>query len=94
MVESRPEVLGNSSQGITFDCGLHTCVVPVLLQQELPLGVFGETNEERKLAGIEMRRRVTLGLSRGQFMFHTEQLEQAKRKREKAAVNQYVLAPP
>ena len=70
-VQSNSIVFGNSSQGSTVDCALHTSVVPVLLQDKQHLDVFGKTNNEQVHAGIEMRRRMALTLSREKFMFNT-----------------------
>ena len=76
---SSAQVLGNSSQGSTVDCALHTIVVPVLLQDKEYLDVFGKNHDEQVKAGIEMRRRVVLTLSRGDFMFETRPASQKEK---------------
>jgi hypothetical protein len=40
-------ILGNSKQ-LGNDCGLHTIILPILLQEELFLQVFGNTEREKK----------------------------------------------
>ena len=78
-VQSDAYVLRNSSQGSTVDCALHTIVVPVLMQDKLHLGVFGENHEEQVQAGIEMRRRMVLTFHRGEFMFETRPASQKEK---------------
>jgi len=53
------------------DCALHTCVVPVLLSDNMQINIFGKTTEEKYKAGIEMRRRMALTLFRKKIMFET-----------------------
>ena len=77
LVQDRSSVLKNSHQGGTVDCGLHTCVVPLLIADNKPLNVFGKTAEERRNAGIEMRRRMILSLQRSICMFETRSTEPA-----------------
>jgi hypothetical protein len=48
------EVLGNGMQ-IGCDCGLHILVLPVLIQKQLMLDVFGQTSKEKEVASIEIR---------------------------------------
>eukprot|EP00571_Detonula_confervacea_P017402 CAMPEP_0172302334 /NCGR_PEP_ID=MMETSP1058-20130122/4046_1 /TAXON_ID=83371 /ORGANISM="Detonula confervacea, Strain CCMP 353" /LENGTH=91 /DNA_ID=CAMNT_0013012765 /DNA_START=692 /DNA_END=964 /DNA_ORIENTATION=+ len=68
-VNDDPRSLGNSHQGVTVDCALHTSVVPILLADGMPIGVFGTNNDEAEMAGIEMRRRLALMIHREEFMF-------------------------
>jgi len=42
MMISDCKVLQNSYQGGTNTCGIHTCVVPILIADGLPLDVFGK----------------------------------------------------
>jgi len=65
-------VLENSYQGDTNTCGIHTCVVPVLIADGLPLNVFGKTSDEQKKAGTEMRRRMMLCIIDEKCWFETE----------------------
>ena len=48
------------------DCGLHACVVPVLIQNGIPLHVLGQAVEN---VSKELRVRMTLLMARNQFMF-------------------------
>ena len=64
-------ILGNSKQ-IGNDCGLHTIILPILLQEGLFLQVFGNTEREKKLFSIEMRRRVVLSLYFGVLYFEPD----------------------
>ena len=59
-----------------MDCGLHTCLVPLLIADNKPLNVLGETKEQRVMAGIEMRRRMILSFQRNVCMFETREIEQ------------------
>ena len=49
-----------------FYCGLHACVVPVLIQNGIPLQVLGQAREN---ISKELRVRMTLLMARNQFMF-------------------------
>ena len=77
LVQDRSSVLKKRHQGGTVDCGLHTCVVSLLIADNQPLNVFGETTEERRNDGIEMRRRMILSLQRSTCMFETTSREPA-----------------
>ena len=65
-------ILGNSSQGGTNTCALHTSLVPVLIADGLPLNSFGENSEERNIAAREMRRRMMLSFRWDKYLFETE----------------------
>ena len=71
LVQDKSEVLKNSHQGGTVDCGLHICLVPLLIADNQPLNIFGETKDEKVMAGIEMRRRMILSFQRNKCMFET-----------------------
>jgi len=58
-------VLRNAHQ-VGVDCGLHACVVPVLIQNGIPLQVLGQAVEN---ISKELRVRMTLLMARNQFMF-------------------------
>ena len=60
--------LGNSMQ-YGLDCGLHSCVTPIFFALNEDINVFGTKSEDRKKAGIEMRRRMILSLCRNECMF-------------------------
>eukprot|EP00562_Extubocellulus_spinifer_P036001 CAMPEP_0178679842 /NCGR_PEP_ID=MMETSP0699-20121125/399_1 /TAXON_ID=265572 /ORGANISM="Extubocellulus spinifer, Strain CCMP396" /LENGTH=375 /DNA_ID=CAMNT_0020324223 /DNA_START=532 /DNA_END=1660 /DNA_ORIENTATION=+ len=70
MLITGSQKLGNSMQGCN-DCLLHTAVVPVLIADRREIGVFGETEEEQELAGIEMRRRMCLTLKKRELWFQS-----------------------
>ncbi len=58
-------VLRNAHQ-VGVDCGLHACVVLVLIQNGIPLHVLGQAVEN---ISKELRVRMTLLMARNQFMF-------------------------
>ena len=59
---------GTSKQGIN-DCGIHVCLVSMLLQRNLPLNVPGKGRSRLAMAGTEIRRRIAITLETGVYMF-------------------------
>lgn len=68
LVEDDHEVLGNGMQ-IGCDCGLHILVLPVLIQKQLMLDVFGQTSKEKEAASIEIRQRIMLSIFYNKWYF-------------------------
>ena len=68
LVQDNSSILGNSKQ-IGNDCGLHTMILQILLQDRLFLQAFGNTGKEKALFSIEMRRRVILSVHFGKLFF-------------------------
>ena len=64
-VQADSAVLGNAMQ-IGYDCGLHTCIVAVLIQEGLPLDVLANHPEN---VSEEMRIRMTLTMARDEWFF-------------------------
>ena len=71
ILEDRPDVLKNSRQA-SVDCALHMCCVPMLKANGKDVSVFGNTDKERELAGIEMRYRMILSILHNENWFQTE----------------------
>ncbi len=71
LVQDNSSILGNSGQ-IGNDCGLHTMILPILLQDRLFLQVFGNTEKEKTLFSIEMRRRAMLSVYFGKLFFEPD----------------------
>ena len=61
LVKDNSSILGNSKQ-LGNDSGLHAMILPILLQDQLFLQVFGNTEKEKTLFSIEIRRRVILSV--------------------------------
>eukprot|EP00956_Cyclotella_meneghiniana_P020875 scaffold37391_cov41-Cyclotella_meneghiniana.AAC.2 len=55
------------------DCGLFVSVLPVLIHEDLPLGIFGDNKKKKKLAGVEMRRRIVLWFYMGDCYFEPDE---------------------
>ena len=69
LVTDDSAILGNSKQ-FGLDCGLHACAAPIFIANGgKEINFFGTNDEERQKAGIEMRRRMILSLSRNEFLF-------------------------
>jgi hypothetical protein len=58
-VEYDQKKLGTPKQ-TGVDRGLFVSVLPVLIHEDLLLGIFGDSDKKKKLAGVEMRRRIAL----------------------------------
>ena len=70
-VEYDQKKLGTPKQ-TGVDCGLFVSVLPVLIHEDLPLGIFGDSYKKKKLAGVEMRRRIALWLYMGECYFEPD----------------------
>ena len=70
-VEYDQKKLGTPKQ-TGVDCGLFVSVLPVLIHEDLPLGIFGDSDKKKKLAGVEMRRRIALWLYMGECYFEPD----------------------
>ncbi len=58
----------NNKQG-TNDCGIHVCVIPVLLSSNIPLQVLGTNHRHWAKAGAELRQRLCLTFETGEYQF-------------------------
>jgi hypothetical protein len=61
-------ILGNTHQ-VGNDCGLHTCIVAVLIQNSIPLNVL---SGEKDKVSVKMRVRMTLTMARDEWYFDTD----------------------
>jgi hypothetical protein len=95
LVTDSYSILGNALQ-VWNDCGLHTCIVAVLIQNGIPLNVLGE---ERDKVSVEMRVRMTLTMARDEWYFDTDmawlekKLKTRKRERHMEFVTENTLIP-
>ena len=70
LLEDRPTILLNTHQ-FGVDCALHICAVPMLIANGMNISVFGITDNERMLAGHEMRYRMVLSILNNENWFRT-----------------------
>ncbi len=71
LIKDNSSILGNSKQ-ISNGCGLHTVILQILLQNQLFLQVFGNTEKEKKIFSIDMRRKVILSVYFGKLFFEPD----------------------
>jgi hypothetical protein len=67
-------ILGNPHQA-GLDCGLHTCIIPVMIQEGLPLHLLGNGSVS---SGREIRIRMLLSLYKRKWLFEANDLARMK----------------
>jgi hypothetical protein len=90
-VQAKSVVLGNAMQtGTGNDCALHTCIVAILIQEEIPLDVLADHPEN---ASQEMRIRFTLSMARDEWFFHPGSVKNRKASKVKTVEQESSLVP-
>ena len=97
LVTDNSNIIGNPLQA-GVDCALHSCFIPVMLQDGIPLHVLGHSSDK---SGREMRIRMALSIIKKQWFFITDeskrlelsQLQSATKRRLIQDLNMKVQSP-
>ena len=87
-LETGKDAMQTSKQG-TNDCGIHVCVIPVLLSSNIPLQVLGANHWHWAKAGAELRQRLCLTFETGEYQFRKRIVETKLKEPNEAEITEH-----